>query len=106
MCTDAASFNLTSVEIAGAVREIDRLIAGAHNQSDPDEADAEAAAGVGGGGGRGVEVWMRVRQMVLGIDEAVHAVGLSQPEGGGARRHVADGAALRSLLGKVRRGEG
>ena len=46
MCTDAASFNLTSIEIAGAVREIDRVIAGSQNAADPDQvADDEANGG-------------------------------------------------------------
>ena len=46
VCTDAASFSLSSIEIAGAVREIDRVIAGSQNAGDPDQvADDEANGG-------------------------------------------------------------
>ena len=62
VCADAASFDLSSLELAGAVREVDRLLAGARNRSDDDseavdpEVDGleNANGGVRGGHGAGV----------------------------------------------------
>ena len=110
VCADAASFNLSSIELASAVRELDRLIAGAKNSGGSADADAVDddgpgnsmdLAGLDGGGGGGGKVpvaeLLRVRQIVLAIDDAVAKLPLKSTRA--EPRYVRNGDGLAELLG-------
>ena len=94
VCSDAASFNLSSIEIASAVRELDRVIAGSQNKGE-ETADGEAS------GEPSTGVWLRLREIILEVDKAMHAVPLSEPQGGGNKRHVTGGEGFQQMLSDV-----
>ena len=110
VCADAASYDLTSLDLAGAARELDRLIHGARNGGgDEDDLGGDDESdqmrdenGYGGkrreseaGGGRGAEL-MRVKQIVLEVDQRLEQMPLAK--GRGDPRYVSSGDGLRSLL--------
>lgn len=102
VCADAASFDLSSLELAGAVREVDRLLAGARNRSDDDsEAVDPEVDGLenANGGVRGVspDELVRLRQLLLAVDESVAKVPLQQTRA--EARYVAAGEELGRMLG-------
>ena len=106
MCAEASSVNLTSVEIAGAVRELDRCIDGARNRGgDDDSGDVEMGVAAGGGlegdnsaGGGAVNAGelMRVKQIVLGFDDIVAKLPLQATRGD--PRYVRGGDGFRGLF--------
>ena len=114
VCADAASFNLTSLDVAGSVREIDRLLAGAKNRSGAAGADADAMDAAdgdgelaatdgdidgGGGGSNSVSEGdlLRAREMVLTLDETIAKFPL-KATGRGDPRYVRGGEGLQELL--------
>lgn len=107
VCAEAASFNLTSIELAGAVRELDRCIDGARNvgvgdfgEDAPDGAAADGADSAAGaaGGKASAEELLRVKQILLHVDGTVAKLPLEK-KGGGDARYVRPGSGLAELLG-------
>ena len=96
VCAEASSFELSSIELAGAVREIDRCIDGARNVG---VYEADAAADGGGGAERvSPDELARVRQILLMLDESIARLPLEK-RGNGDPRYVRAGNGLRELLG-------
>ena len=111
ICAEAASFNLTTVELAGAARELDRCIDGARNQAGgdadaidgggrhTDDDDGGGMGDAGGGGAVNANELTRVKEIVLRFDEAVAKLPLAKTRG--AARFVRHGDGLRELFGTV-----
>ena len=101
VCADAASFNLSSLDLAGAIRELDRLLAGAKNVGADEAVEAEEADDValGGAGSRAAssEELVRARQVVLTVDAGLGKVPLQATKA--EARYVAAGESLAALLG-------
>ena len=105
MCGEAASFNISTLELAGAVREIDRCIAGTRNRvADDDEGmDGEGFDGGGGGGGglcgASANDLLRMKEVVLAVDSAINSVALMATRG--EPRYVRHGDGLHTLLAQA-----
>lgn len=95
VCTDATSINLSTVDIAGAVVELDRVIAGSQNRGVDDGGD-EADDGLVSMG-----AWVRLRQLLLQVDEAIHMLPLTQAANSSDRRYTCEGTGFEQLLTAV-----
>ena len=95
MCADAASCEITTADIAGCAREVERVAANAGNGDDGPGFDADE-------GMVDVGVWAQLKNVILQLEELVHDLPLEVDHRmGDTRRYTAKGGALRSLLARV-----
>jgi hypothetical protein len=97
---EAASFELSAIDFAGAAREIEFTMRRAEDSELPADGDA-AAADVEGGAAAGAGEWLQLKATILDLEARVGELPLATPGKGGDARYAAEGHAMKQLLALV-----